>query len=496
MDIDAIKSGIWERHGIDSLKSDAWFNDPLVFSWCVGMLLEKLSEKEPFRGSRIVGHFHEWLSGFSLLYLKDRGVPIATVFTTHATMLGRTMSGHGQNPHDSSHADKGVEEFMEAAKRYGCQDKHSTEVACANASDVFSTVSDVTGREAKLLLGVEPDILLYNGLDLSTFPELEDLSVMRKRYRKSMRDFLRSFFLRYYDLDMSRIKSLFISGRHEFHNKGIDVLIDSLGRLNDSLKAENSEKQMLAFIFVPAGTRGENIEVLKNKAQYEQIMLHVEGMLPEIKDRIIESVARGMVPKDDIISRGEGADLRRLAAQFADKLGGNPPICAFELDVSPENNEIIQALIRNGITNKEEDRVKAIYYPAYLSSGDRLISMEYGPATLTCDVGVFPSFYEPWGYTPLETAAQGTPTITSDLAGYGQFIKGRGDGIHVLSMRERQYDEIVNELCLKLREIVEMPKSELTMRRMNARQLAHLADWKSLAKNYVKAHGMALEKNP
>jgi len=137
--------------------------------------------------------------------------------------------------------------------------------------------------------------------------------------------------------------------------------------------------------------------------------------------------------------------------------------------------------------------VKVIFYPAYLSTADRLIAMEYNTATLTCDIGVFPSFYEPWGYTPVEAAAQGTLAITSDLAGFGQFIKGKGDGITVLSMDGVEYAKIVNELYENLYQLVDMEKKELTRRRINAKELASLSDWRLLVKNYVKAHTLALK---
>jgi glycogen(starch) synthase len=494
-DINKLKKYLWEDYKIDSLKSDSWFDDPLKWSHASGILLEEITKESAYKGRKVVGHFHEWMSGFGLLHIHKHKLPVATVFTTHATMLGRSISGSGTDLYGM--VNKGIKDGVKAsvdlARQYGCEDKHTTEVACAGNADAFTTVSEVTGREAQFILGKKPDILVFNGLDISRFPEAEELSVLRKRYRDQMREFLISYFCRYYYVDFYNIRSMFISGRYEFHNKGIDVYIDALGRLNKKLKKEKSKKNVVAFIFVPSGTRGEDIQVLKNKALFEEIHDQVDARLPDIGDRILELITKGEAP-ENVLSEDFLVQARKLTAHFIEKRGLTPPLCAFELSYPADQDSVIQAFRRNELLNREEDKVKVIFYPAYLSSADRFIALEYNQATLTCDVGVFPSFYEPWGYTPLETAAQGTLAVTTDLAGYGQFIKGKGDGIQVLDVDGVEYGRIVDELYMKLHEIVHMDKKELTRRRMNAKELAALADWRFLIENYVSAHDIALAK--
>jgi glycogen synthase len=487
------KAQLWEDYRIDSIRSDAWFNDPLIWSTATGRLLEELVKEEPYKGKKVVGQFHEWLSGFGLLHIHKNNLPIATVFTTHATMLGRSISGSGGDLYKlvNEGVRKKEKASSELARQYGCEDKHSMEVACANNAEVFTTVSEITGREAQFILGKKPEVLLFNGLDTSKFPELEELSVMRKKYRDRMREFLISYFCRYYHVDFYNIRSMFLSGRYEFHNKGVDVYIDALGKLNRKLKADKSKKHVIAFIFVPAGTRGEDMQVLKNKALYEEIHDQIESLLPDIKERLIELLTKGEAPDGNVFTDDFIQQARKLTAHFVEKRGENAPLCAFELSYPLDNDSIIQAFRRNELLNREEDKVKVIFYPAYLSSADRLIAMDYNPTTLTCDVGVFPSFYEPWGYTPLETAVQGTLAVTTDLAGFGQFIEGKGDGVKVLKMDGVEYNKIVDELFGNLLEIVLMEKKELTRRRLNAKELAGLADWKILIKNYVKAHALA-----
>jgi glycogen(starch) synthase len=307
-----------------------------------------------------------------------------------------------------------------------------------------------------------------------------------------MRDFLISYFGRYYDMDFRNIRSMFISGRYEFHNKGVDLFIDALGELNERMKKKNAKKTAVAFIWIPAATKGENFEVLKNKSLYEEMKDHISEMMPELEEEIMASLTKGELPKH-LIGHELEDKLRKLSQHFAENKGGIPPLCAFELS-DPENDEIIRALSDNDLLNREEDKVKVIYYPSYLSTADRLISLDYNDATLTCDVGVFPSYYEPWGYTPLETAAQGSLAITTDIAGFGKFIDKKGKGIYVLPRSGRKWDDMVSDLAGKLFEIVLMQKSELAERRMNARKLAALADWRDFVKNYFKAYEMALEK--
>ncbi|MBD3261479.1 MAG: hypothetical protein GF334_07325 [Candidatus Altiarchaeales archaeon] len=496
--VNEIKTWLWEQYQVDSIRSDNWFNDPVVWSYATGLLIEQLIKTKPFKDKKIAAHFHEWLSGAGLLYLKNKKTPVGCVFTTHATMLGRTIAGSGEDLYGQ--VNKGLAEGRHAdislAKRYGVEDKYSMERACAHNADVFSTVSNITGKEAHYLLGREPDILLPNGLDTKKYAGLEDLAIARRKIRSEMKKFLAAYFKRYYEFDLDKIRSVFLSGRYEYHNKGIDVFIDALGRLNNKLKENKSENTVVAFIFVPSGTRGENIEVLKNVSLYSEVQEHVEGVLPELADNIINLLAAGRLPdkSSELFNEKFLSESRKLIAHFTEKAGQTPPLCALQLSYDESKDPIINECLRVGLLNRREDKVKVIFYPAYLSAADRMIGLEYNEATLTCDMGVFPSFYEPWGYTPVEAAVQATPSVTSDLAGFGQFIKGKGEGIKVLDMEGIEYDQIVDQLYQHLLELSNMEKEQLTALRINAKKLSKSVDWDVLAENYVKAHKMAVSK--
>jgi glycogen(starch) synthase len=497
-DANEIKTKLWTTYRIDSLNSDYSFTEPLVWAAGVGMLLEELMKVAPYKNARCVAHFHEWISGGGLLYLKDKNVNMSTVFTTHATMLGRTLAGSGVDLYKLINDRMNHTASVDLAKRYGVIDKHTTEMACAKNTDVFTTVSEITGREAKFLLGREPDALLPNGLDMEKYPEMDELTILRRKYRIRTREFLTAYFCRYYPMDMFNFRSIFISGRYEMFNKGIDLYIDALGRLNEKLKQNKADKNIVAFIFVPTQNRGEKVDVLKNTSLFEEMHEHVDETLPEIKDAIIKAMIRGEMPKD-LLSEESLKTFKKLVAHFTEKRGQTPPLSAFELAYTEDDDLIIKALRRNGLLNREEDKVKAVFYPAYLSAADRLVALDYDQATMTFDIGVFPSYYEPWGYTPLETAALGCIAVTTDLAGFGRFIEGKGDGIYVLKRENRPWGEMVEDLAGKLYQLVTLSKRELMDYRMSAKKMSLEADWKNLIQNYVTAHDMAvsrLKKNP
>ncbi|MFH1722151.1 MAG: glycogen/starch synthase [Candidatus Altiarchaeota archaeon] len=411
--IDEIKAGLWERYQVDSITSDAWFNDPLVWATACGMVIEALVSKPMFADKEIVVQCHEWMSGAPIMYFKDKGLKIPTVFTTHATILGRSIAGQGVDLYKM--VNEGLKEGktadLELAKKFKCLDKHTMEVACAREASVFTTVSEITSKEAHFILGRKVDIAVLNGLDISKYPDLEELPVQRRKNRMVMRQFLTAYFNRYYNIDFNKIRSMFISGRYEYHNKGIDLFIQSLRILNEELKKKKFEKTVIVFFFIPSGTKGENIDVLKNISLYEEMTDRIEEETPVIRDRIAEHLTRGEIPAtfESIVDEEFIRTCKNMMVHFTEKKGGTPPLCAFDLSYPEGTDSILSDLRANGLLNREEDKVKVIFYPAYLSSAERLIPMGYNEATLTCDIGVFPSYYEPWGLHSTRSRRTGKP---------------------------------------------------------------------------------------
>ena len=484
-----IKKLYWDWFKIDSLFSNWDFEEPLLWGYSVGLLLQSI--EQVLKGKAISGQFHEWLSGSALLYLKHVNSRIASVFTTHATMLGRSIAGNGGNLYAELNSINPEAE----AKRFGIMDKFTMEKQSALNADVFTTVSEITAMEAEKLLGRKPEVIVMNGIDVEKYPTFEECSVRHTKYREQIREFIKSYFYPYYYFDTNHTLILFTAARYEFRNKGFDVLISALGKLNNILKEQNSRRTAVMFFFVPRGNDGPKKEILENKSAYKNITHVVDDYYDEINRNIVDSFIsqtninyKGIFPDDFLVT------MRRLAYNFKKK--GLPPLTTHVFDESKD--PIINAFKANGLLNRAEDRIKVIFYPVYLNGADGLLDLTYNDTIVGSHLGIFPSYYEPWGYTPLETAAFGVPSITSDLAGFGRFIEPQlpeeNKGIFILHRMNKSYDEIVDEFTKLLYDYVILHRHERVMHKMNAKSLSKLADWEELVKNYVQAHNLALQR--
>jgi len=493
-----IKKWLWDNYKIDSLNAGYDFDEPIIWAFAAGKLIQKLAGA---LNSDMVAQFHEWLSGAALLYLRKSNARIGLVFTTHATMLGRTIAGHGEDLNkmiEDAARKKTVDD--KKAYDYGVQAKHQTEKACAHAADVFTTVSKTTADESLFILGKNPDILLLNGLDMKKFPSMEELSYLHRLNKNKIIEFLAAYFNPYYNAILDDPRIIFISGRYEFRNKGIDVFISSLAKLNEQLKKEKFSKDVFVFIFIPADIRGEKLEVLENTLVYKELEHFVEELQDEMKTNIVASLTKGIglnKKLSDFLSAEKANEIKKLAEIFRARQGQNPPLCAFNLNYDEGSDSILSSLKSSGLLNREEDRIKVIFYPTYLSAADKLLSMGYGDVIVGSSLGVFPSVYEPWGYTPLEAAARGVLTVTTDYSGFGQFIlssAGNDSGIYVLKRKNRSDAAVVAELANFLSDIVHMDKQAIGMKKNQARNTANLADWKILMKNYFDAYELAAKR--
>ncbi|MBR9677016.1 glycosyltransferase [Candidatus Woesearchaeota archaeon] len=484
-----IKKWLYEKFGIDSMGAPFDFDEPIVWSYCVGLLLELVSKE--LKGKKAVLHCHEWMAGVSGLYLKSVSSPIKTVFTTHATMLGRAIAGSGSPLYDML---EGID-AVDAAYKFGVKEKFFTEKACANNFEVFTTVSEITGMEAEKLLGKKPDVLVLNGLDVSKFPTFEEASVQHHAHRERMREFIMYYFFPYYTFDIEQSLAFFIMGRNEFRNKGFDIFIKSLGRLNEQMKKEKHKKTIVTFFWMPLGTRGTKTEVSQNKISFYQLHEEVKAQTHHMTHKIIQNILTKKEKIDeDLITKDFLNDLNRLKLNF--EKDNNPPLCSHNIG-DESNNETIKAFYENGLLNRPEDCVKVILYPVYLTGVDGLLDLSYYEAINACHFGVFPSYYEPWGYTPLESAAMGVPALTTDLAGFGQFIKSKNtknEGIFVLDRYHKSEEDQLKQFTSILHSYATMHRPERVKQKIIAKNLSTIADWRLLIKNYIDAHNLALTR--
>lgn len=477
---------LWENHQVETHQSGWDFDEPMLWSYAVSLLLTKISEKKK---GKIVAHFHEWMAGLALLFLKGK---LKTVFTTHATMLGRSMAGSGYDLYNM------LDEIAprEVAKEIGVLDKFTTERACAHNADVFTTVSEITALEAEKILGKKADVLLLNGLDIDRFPTFEESSIEHRQYRDKAREFCSLYFFPHYKFDLEQSLFYFIVGRNEYKNKGIDMFIDALGNLNKKMKEEDSKKTIIAFFWIPSGVKGIHTRLLENKEQFDQIDEFVQKSLSSIKQKVIRSIMGG--EELDCLKLFDEEDEQEINA-FRNKFRGEEkPLLTTHKLYDEDNDAILNAFRAAGLNNNEEDKVKVILYPVYLDGFDRLLELKYYKAIQACHLGIFPSYYEPWGYTPLESAALGVPSVTTDLAGFGRFIQEKEgnenqSGIYVIERLNKKYEEGVKQLSKVLYDYSLLQRKERVEEKMHAKKLSELADWKILVDNYIKAHNKALK---
>jgi phosphorylase/glycogen(starch) synthase len=430
-----ILSGLWERHKVDSIAGDWDYVEPVLFSIAAGMVIERWWEEflAPFH-RRAVVQAHEWMTGAALLHLQERIPSIGTVFTTHATMLGRALASLGITP-DPNAGDKGLggKTVDELATQHGVQAKHSLEGVCARKADAFTTVSSITAAEAELLHQRKAEPLLPNGIDLSVVDTLAagDRAATRERLAEVARAVLGE--------DVRDAMFVALAGRYEFHNKGIELLLDAMGRMQGQ-----KGRRMVAFLLVPAGNSGV---------------------------------------------RGELLD--RLAGGAA-----SAPIGVGTHNLFEEERDPVQAHCKRlGLDNRLGSRMKVVQIPIYLRPDDGMFGREYEAVLAAMDLGVYPSYYEPWGYTPQEALAVGVPTITTDLAGFGRWAQAAGlgsaDGITVLKRHNVPYKEVTAALVDAMEGYLDSPGRTEPLR-ARCRAAAGRTAWKDLFAHYEQAYQKAL----
>jgi len=502
--INLIKKKLWEDFKVDSLKAEFDYDEPISWSTAAGILIEKLVKSKHFKKKGIIAHFHEWLSGGGLIYLLKKKIPIGLVFTTHATRIGRAKSYGGENLIKEVIAglkDKKCFKDSEAYK-YKFEAQHMVEKACANHADVFTAVSDIVSQESKHILCKEADVITPNSLDFDEFFTTETLTIFHRKNRKTINEFLEAYFSPYYPIDMKDNIVFFISGRYEFLNKGVDLFIEALSKLNERLKKKNNFKRnIFAFILIPSGIKGPKKEILESIIQYHNLKTMIGEQFFEMKEEIVNQILDGK--KIDFKRAMNKSFIPRTVAWshfFSRFRGKDAPLCAFELTYDEKEDQIIDHLKQNKLLNKADDKVRVIFYPTYLSPTDGLMGVGYQDFCIGTSMGVFPSRYEPWGYTPFETAALRALSVTTDMAGFGSFILnyskklGKNSAIKVLRLMNRGKKETVKDLTDILEECVLLDKEERMRAKMETRYLVEKLDWKYQIKHYLNAHRLAIKK--
>ncbi|KAG1614607.1 hypothetical protein G6F46_006830 [Rhizopus delemar] len=499
--LDEWKGDLWRVAGIPSPPNDQETNEAILFGYVVTWFLDEITKKYNKQTASpescnpaIIAHFHEWLAGVAIPLIKTRKIDVTTVFTTHATLLGRYLCAGSVDFYNN------LQKFdvdQEAGKR-GIYHRYCIERGAAHCADVFTTVSHITAYESEHLLKRKPDGVLPNGLNVVKFQAVHEFQNKHALSKEKINDFVRGHFYGHYDFDLDNTVYFFTAGRYEFRNKGVDMFLESLSRLNDRLRAANSKTTVVAFVVMPAATRSFNVEALKGQAVTKQLRETVNEIQQRIGKRIYESALRGgeNLDPDHFLSNEDKILLKRRV--FALKNQNLPPIVTHNM-VDDGTDPIINQLRRLQLYNKADDRVKVIFHPEFLNANNPLLSLDYEEFVRGCHLGVFPSYYEPWGYTPAECTVMGVPSITTNLSGFGCFMDENIEncedyGIYIVDRRLKSVEESIQQLCEQMFRFCQKTRRQRINQRNRTERLSDLLDWKRMGLEYIKARQLALRR--
>lgn len=427
---------MWELYGVDSMHSYGDYNEGCAFAVASAIVMKALSDHLKVSGNNVTAHFNEWTTAMGLLYLKMILPSAATLFTTHATSIGRSICGNGKPLYDYFTGYNGDQ----MARELNMEAKHSLEKTAAHQADCFTAVSDLTADECAQLLDIRPQVVTPNGFEPDFVPGGKRYNDLRKSGRERLLSIAKALKGQEYD-DSTVIVAT--SGRNEYRNKGLDLFLDSLV----SLEWMKPEKNVLALVLVPAWVKGTSCE-------------------------LVDSLKKGTA------------------------LGDAPDYMTHRLN--NEDCDSVACRIRNlESSGKLQGKVSVIYVPCYLDGNDGIVNINYYDLLPALDMTVFPSYYEPWGYTPLESVAFSKPTVTTDKSGFGQWVLSHfvnsmlSCGVKVVGRTDSNYGDAANEIGHQLMEYTRFNGEEAATASRAALATSEKADWKFFISEYYKAFSVA-----
>ncbi|MDR0546157.1 MAG: glycogen/starch synthase [Dysgonamonadaceae bacterium] len=422
----AIYYEMWERYGIDSTAGYGDYDESCMFAYAAAQVIESLYHHLKLENKKVIAHLNEWMLSMAALYLHAHVPAIATVFTTHATSIGRSICSNNKPLYEQfTHYDGD-----QMAQELNMVGKHRLEKQAAHHVDCFTTVSEITAKECAQLLDKQPDIVTPNGFEAGFVPEGKAFTEKQKMARKVLLQVASQLT----GSDISDEALLIATaGRYEYRNKGLDVFIESMHRVKQS----NPNREIVAFILVPAWIKGA---------------------------------------------------------------GSSSTFVTHQL-VEPEHDKICEYLHYLRFTNEDKSPVKIIFVPSYLTGNDGVFNLPYYDLLTGFDLTVYPSYYEPWGYTPLESIAFHIPTITTDLAGFGAWAQSMlstlpsvlSDGVQVIHRTDNNYFEIAEEIKNAILKYASLDEKQVTKARKSAHKLSEKAAWSHFIQYYKEAYSIALK---
>lgn len=492
-DIDKIKFGLWERHQISTVNCEDLVNQVLALGEMFRVFLSELA-KDIGHKIDLVAHFHEWMAALPIPDLKAENAKISTVFTTHATMLGRYMAPNFSNFYEQMQ----LVDWKEMSSHYGILPQVTIERLAAHNCHVMTTVSDVTDKECQYLLGRKSDIILPNGLNVTRFTALHEFQNLHMQYKDKINEFVMGHFFQSYAFDLDKTMYFFTSGRYEYANKGYDLTLEALARLNWKMKQAKLDTTVVMFIVTRNPYHSIDPAVLQSRAVMEEIQENCESIQKQVGERLfMESAMSDSFKMPDLnkfVDEYWQLRLRRTIQSWKTKQ--TPKTVTHLLK---REDEIVDFLRKSNLQNNESDRVKIVYHPDFIAPTNPLFGMEYSQFVRGCHLGVFPSYYEPWGYTPLECVVRGIPTVTSDLSGFGdymlQLMKDHDNwGVYVINRTKQNFHQAAEQLADIMLKFVKMSRRDRIMQRNRVESISEVFDWKNLRSYYDTAHDLAIKR--
>lgn len=438
---DSFFYSMWESFRVDSIHAYGDYDESCIFAYAVGKVIESFYHFYKLENKKVAALFNEWMLGMGALYIQKQIPAIATLFTTHATSIGRSIAGNNKALYaymDGYNGDQMARELnMEA--------KHSLEKQTALHVDCFTTVSDITARECKQLLDKAPDIVTPNGFEPNFVPAGKEYDKKRTAARRALLNVAEKLLGCPISPDAFLVST---SGRYEYRNKGIDVFIEAMNRVRTSGRLQ---REVVAFIMVPAWVRDARAD------------------LKEVIDKNIRTTSPMQMP---------------FVTHWLNLM---------------EQDKVLNYITHAGFTNSATDKLKIIFVPCYLDGHDGILDKPYYDLLIGMDATVYPSYYEPWGYTPLESIAFGIPTITTNLAGFGLWAKKHvtgnniNEGVAVVNRDDFNYFEVADAITSAILTLTGKDKKEAEEIRKHSFRLAAKAEWSKFIVYYEEAFKIALE---
>lgn len=438
---DSFFYSMWESFRVDSIHAYGDYDESCIFAYAVGKVIESFYHFYKLENKKVAALFNEWMLGMGALYIQKQIPAIATLFTTHATSIGRSIAGNNKALYaymDGYNGDQMARELnMEA--------KHSLEKQTALHVDCFTTVSDITARECKQLLDKAPDIVTPNGFEPNFVPAGKEYDKKRTAARRALLNVAEKLLGCPISPDAFLVST---SGRYEYRNKGIDVFIEAMNRVRTSGRLQ---REVVAFIMVSAWVRDARAD------------------LKEVIDKNIRTTSPMQMP---------------FVTHWLNLM---------------EQDKVLNYITHAGFTNSAADKLKIIFVPCYLDGHDGILDKPYYDLLIGMDATVYPSYYEPWGYTPLESIAFGIPTITTNLAGFGLWAKKHvtgnniNEGVAVVNRDDFNYFEVADAITSAILTLTGKDKKEAEEIRKHSFRLAAKAEWSKFIVYYEEAFKIALE---